>query len=99
MGLAGVAYAAIIARRLRVQTAYRPVFEDWLFHVVLPLAAYSTLAVSACTAPTSARAAMFLVGAGALLLLFTGIHNAWDTVTYQVFVKRREQREVEKKGK
>jgi hypothetical protein len=97
MGSCGLAYGVIVARRMRVQTAYRPVSEDWLFHVVLPLAAYSILVVSACTAQASARAAMFLVGAGALLLLFVGIHNAWDTVTYQVFVKRREQREVEKR--
>jgi hypothetical protein len=26
--------------------------------------------------------ALFVIGATALLLLFIGIHNAWDTVTY-----------------
>jgi hypothetical protein len=36
LGLVGVAYALIVARRLRAQTAYQPVFEDWLFHVLLP---------------------------------------------------------------
>jgi len=39
------------------------------------------------------RAAMFLVGAAALMLLFTGIHNAWDTVTHLVFVQARGERE------
>jgi hypothetical protein len=29
----------------------------------------------------------FAVGAAALLLLFVGIHNAWDAVTYHIFVK------------
>jgi hypothetical protein len=28
---------------------------------------------------------MFGVGAAALLLLFVGIHNAWDAVTYHVY--------------
>jgi hypothetical protein len=28
------------------------------------------------------------VGAAALLLLFVGIHNAWDSIAYHVFVKR-----------
>ena len=28
--------------------------------------------------------ALFLIGAAALLLLFVGIHNAWDTVAYVV---------------
>jgi hypothetical protein len=35
MGLGGVAYAIIAARRQAVQTAYQPEFEDWLFHAVL----------------------------------------------------------------
>src|SRR5256885_6904302 len=89
LGLGGVAYVVIVARRMRKQTAYRPVFEDWLFHVVLPFAAYAVLAVSAFAAPYSARPALFLVGAAALVLLSIGIHNAWDAVTYQVFVRSR----------
>jgi hypothetical protein len=39
MGLGGVAYAVIVARRMRKQAVYQPEFEDWLFHVLLPLAA------------------------------------------------------------
>jgi hypothetical protein len=34
---------------------------------------------------------MFVIGAAALLLLFVGIHNAWDTVTHLVFVRKREE--------
>src|SRR5262252_9488015 len=30
-GICGVAYAVIVARRMRVQTTYEPDFEDWLF--------------------------------------------------------------------
>src|SRR5438132_14268550 len=33
LGLIGVTYVVIVARRMRVQTEYKPVFEDWLFHV------------------------------------------------------------------
>ena len=86
LGLGGVTYALIVARRLRVQTAYQPVFEDWLFHAVLPLAAYATLAATACMARSHPREAMFGVAAAALLLLFIGIHNAWDAVTFHIFV-------------
>ncbi len=91
MGLSGIVYAIIVYRRMRVQTAYKPVFEDWLFHVLLPLLAYATLAVAAYEARSVERAALFLVGGAALLLLFIGIHNAWDAVIYQVFVKRGEK--------
>jgi hypothetical protein len=98
VGLIGIVYVILVARRMRLQTAYRAVFEDWLFHVLLPLAAYAVLAVSACAAYSYPRPALFLVGAAALLLLFVGIHNAWDIVTYHVFVTRREQREADRKA-
>jgi hypothetical protein len=96
VGLGGVAYVVHVARRLRSQTAYRAVFEDRLFHVLLPCAAYAMVAASACAAWSHPRPAQFLVGAAALLLLLVGIHNAWDIVTYQVFVKRREQEKAER---
>jgi len=87
VGFCGVVYAVVVARRMRVQSAYQPVFEDWLFHVLLPCAAYAVVALSAYAALSHARPALFLVGAAALLLLFIGIHNAWDAVTYHVFVR------------
>jgi hypothetical protein len=89
VGISGIVYAIIVARRMRVQTAYRPVFEDWLFHVLLPTAAYGFLAVSAYVARFQARPAQFLVGAATLILLFVGIHNAWDAVTYHVLSGKR----------
>jgi uncharacterized membrane protein len=89
IGLGGVAYAVVVARRMRRQTVYRPEFEDWLFHALLPLAAYAMLVLSAFAARSYTREALFGVGAAALLLLFVGIHNAWDSVVYHVFVKKR----------
>src|SRR5258705_9918210 len=94
VGLSGLVYVVIVARRLRTQTAYKPVFEDRLFHVLLPFASYATLAASACAARSHPRPALFLVGAASLLLLFIGLHNAWDAITYHV--KKREQREAER---
>jgi hypothetical protein len=90
LGLSGIAYEIIVARRMRVQIVYTPEFEDWLFHVLLPFAAYATLAGSAYAARSNAGGALFGVGGAALLLLFIGIHNAWDAVTYHVFVKIRD---------
>src|SRR5580700_9879197 len=77
VGLSGIVYAVIVSRRTRVQTIYQPVFEDWLFHVLFPFAAYAMLAGSAYVAHSHARPALFVVGAATLLLLFVGIHNAW----------------------
>jgi hypothetical protein len=89
IGLCGVIYSLNIIRRMRSQGAYEPQFEDWLFHVVLPVAAYAILALSAFAALSYTRESLFGVGAAALLLLFTGIHNAWDAVFYHVFFGKR----------
>jgi len=99
IGAAGTIYSIIVARRVRRQTYYRPVFEDWSFHVLVPLAAYALLAVCAEAALFHTRGALFGVGAAALLLLFSGIHNAWDTVAYYVFVMRGDKdKDKDKEG-
>jgi hypothetical protein len=88
LGVLGVGYEMIVARRMRTQKIYQPVFEDWLFHVLLPLAAYAALVAAAYESHTHLREALFGIGAAALMLLFSGIHNAWDAVTYHLFVVR-----------
>jgi hypothetical protein len=97
LGLIGIAYEIIVARRMRMQIVYAPGLEDWLFHALLPFAAYATLAIAAYATLNHVRVALFGVGAAALLLLFIGIHNAWDSVTYHVFVKRRGQPEAKRR--
>jgi hypothetical protein len=76
----------MIVQRMRKQTAYKPVFEDWMFHVILPIIAYAMLAISALVARLDTRRILFVVGAATVVFLFVGIHNAWDAVTYHVFV-------------
>jgi hypothetical protein len=88
VGIIGTVYEVMIARRMRSQTVYRPVFEDWLFHAVLPLAAYTTLAGSAIAARSQLSGGLVAVAATVLVLLFAGIHNAWDAATYHIFVVR-----------
>jgi len=93
VGAAGALYVLVVARRMRAQKAYLPETEDWLFHVVLPFAAYAALALSASAAASHLRAALFVVGGAALFLLFIGIHNAWDAVSYHVFVNLRKAKD------
>jgi len=81
-GLVGVVYGVIVVRRARRQSEYRPVWEDWLWHSVLPLIAYALILISAIVLRSYPQRALFVIGATALLLLFIGIHNAWDTVTF-----------------
>lgn len=89
IGAAGTVYALIIARRMRMQLAYAPDAEDWIFHFALPFAAYLALAGSAVAALSHPREALFGIGGSVLLLLFAGIHNTWDGVSYFVFSMRK----------
>src|SRR5260221_1138576 len=81
-GLGGMIYVVIVLRRARRQTDYQPVLEDWLFHTILPLVSYTALLVAAMLLPGHAAPALFVIAAGTVLLLFIGIHNAWDNVIY-----------------
>jgi len=72
------------------QKVYKPELEDWIFHAVLPLMTYALPIVAAFLAVFSTlglSASLYLLAIAATLLLLTGIHNAWDNVTYHVFVK------------
>lgn len=83
-GLGGIAYVCIILRRTLRQTDYEPVLEDWLWHIILPLLSYTGLGITAFLLPIDAGPVLFGIAAVALLFLFIGIHNAWDTVTYVI---------------
>ena len=64
-------------------------FEDWLWHIVFPFLAYGALLGAAIGLRRDATAALFAIGGTALLLLFVGIHNSWDTVTYIAVEQKR----------
>jgi hypothetical protein len=81
-GLGGIAYVVIIFQRMSHQADYKPVLEDWLGHIVCPLAAYIALVGAGIVLSGNPAASMFVIAAVTLLLVFIGIHNAWDTVLY-----------------
>jgi hypothetical protein len=94
-GAAGVGYSGLVAWRARRVSEYRLVFEDWLFHVALPLTANAMLLAAGLTLVRSPNAALFTIAAAALLLLFIAIHNAWDTVTFLVIQRLQAERRKE----
>lgn len=86
IGIVGIFYTGVVIRRILSQHDYKPVFEDWLFHAILPLVAYIALTIAAfMTGRDDNTTALFTAGGVTLLLLVIGIHNAWDTTTYSVF--------------
>ena len=69
----------------RHRLSYQPVLSDWLWYTVLPLVSYAALVVAAIVLPSQPVSALFVIAAVTMLLLFIGIHNAWDVVTYTAF--------------
>jgi hypothetical protein len=84
IGAAGIGYVIIVSRRTQRQTVYKPVLEDWVWHVALPFVSYTLLVTAAIALARYTTVALFTIGAVAVMLLFIGIHNAWDTVTFVV---------------
>ena len=89
-GIAGLLYVAAVARRARSSMGYQPVLEDWIWHVMLPAVAYGGLVAAAIVISTHPWS-LFAIAGATLLLVFIGIHNAWDTITY-IAVERRNQK-------
>lgn len=54
----------------------------WWWYVVLPLTAYFVLLAAGLLLSAHTISSLFVIAATCLVLLFVGIHNAWDTVTY-----------------
>lgn len=90
-GLAGVIYVVIVGRRMRRQKSYQPVLEDWLWHLAFPLVSYAALVVAALVLPGHPEPALFVSGGATVLLLFIGIHNAWDAVVYLTLQRSRSE--------
>ena len=83
VGACGVGYVGIVFRRATKATAeYTPVFEDWLWHTILPFIAYAGVGVAGALLTVHPVGSLFTIGAMTLLMLYIGIHNAWDTVTF-----------------
>jgi len=91
VGLVGVVYSIVVARRMRRQTSYRADLEDTFYFLLLPAAGYVILMISALAAKAHTEEALMGVAAAALVVLFAGIHNAWDAIAYHVFVNLRKQ--------
>ncbi len=81
-GLGGLAFVLRIMFRTKNLTMYEADLEDWAWYSALPFIAYATLLSGAIMLLRIPIGAMFALGAGVALLIFVGIRNAWDIVTY-----------------
>jgi hypothetical protein len=91
IGLAGLVYT-INATRLAVrQTQYKPVLEDWIWHFVVPSLSYAATMVAGFMLLRHSESALFAIAMLQIVLLFVGIHNAWDSALY-IAVQKSERK-------
>jgi hypothetical protein len=88
-GTAGVVYMLVVHRRAH-RANYQAVTEDWIWHVILPFAAYVALLGAGLGLLRDRGVPLFVIGASSLLLLFVGIHNTWDAVTWMLLEAGRQ---------
>jgi flagellar biosynthesis protein FliR len=55
---------------------------DWIWYIAMPMASYLLLLLSGIGVLLRAAPAMHAVAAALILLLVTGIRNAWDLVVW-----------------
>jgi hypothetical protein len=80
--LAGLTYVARATYRSRRLETYQPDLEDWIAYTILPLVAYGLILAGTLALPSHPGTSLFAIAAGVVILMFMGIRNAWDVVTY-----------------
>jgi hypothetical protein len=83
-------------RMYRGRKEYRPAIEDWIWNATLPVLCYLALLAAGVYLLRQASAALYMVGASALALLFIGIHNVWDLAVW-ITVERPGVQDQQKK--
>jgi len=98
-GLAGLLYVIQTAVGIRhVEGDYVPVREDWIWNVVLPAIVYAALFAAAFLIWSRPAPCMYVVAAVSVLLMFIGIHNAWDVAVWNT-VRRQDDARREGESK
>jgi hypothetical protein len=96
-GLTGVGYSiGTVVHLYRNRSLYTPVAEDWIWNAWLPTLCYLALLIAGMLAPWHASITLYTTAAVSLLLLYIGIHNAWDIAVWFTAQRPSAQRESAK---
>lgn len=92
-GTVGLVYVGTVAAAMRgVRALYVPVREDWVWNALLPALAYATVLAMAALCRYRLEYSLYGVGAVSILLLFIGIHNAWDVAVWNSITRQNDSK-------
>jgi hypothetical protein len=86
-GTAGAVYGIVVASRIWKMNLD---LSDRACYVILPIAAYAALAAAALMALRSPGPAFVALAAALVVLLITGMRNAWDMANFMITRERSE---------
>jgi hypothetical protein len=90
-GTVGLVYIGTITAGIRrLEGDYVPVHEDWTWNVVIPAIAYGALLAVAFVIWCRTAWSMYAVAAAMVLLMFAGIHNAWDVAVWNILSRKED---------
>jgi hypothetical protein len=90
-------YIRTVTSKIRFNLgSYIPVREDWRWNVILPGIAYGGLLVMALLIWRYPEFTLYAIAAISMLLLFVGIHNAWDIAVWMSLKRQDPAQEVKK---
>lgn len=75
-------YLGLVMDQMRHMPGYHTPLHDWLWYLVFPGIAYIILFVAAVLLLSNPVVALYIISAVMIILLFIGIRNAWDLVTF-----------------
>lgn len=82
LGLVDVFYLITVIQRMRRMPGYQTPLRDWLWYSAVPLSAYIVISIAAAVLSAHPALALSMINAVMIVLLFIGIRNAWDLVTF-----------------
>lgn len=91
LGIIGTVYIVRVMVRAWNLTSYSAEIDDWLWYSIMPLLSYFAILGSGLFLQHSPRIVLFVLAAATLLLVFVGIRNAWDVVTYLAIYREKDQ--------
>ena len=89
VALAMLVYLSGVIRRLRHVPGYATPLRDWLWYGAFPLSAHIVLFAGALILPGNPATALSIISAAIVALLFIGVRNTWDLVTFLAIMRPR----------
>lgn len=83
-GGTGLLYMGFVIMTARRRVEFASDLEDTVFHFTLPPVAHAALVTAGVLTWSHHTWSMYIVAGSLLVLLITGIHNAWDSAVWFV---------------